>query len=425
MNKKVFVILVFIAAFTFILPQAGAITWKNNLQDALRAAKSQGKPVMIDFYADWCGWCKKLDSDTYSDPKVNAASEKFICVKINAEKEPVIAGKYGVSGYPTIIFLDSNGNVLQKNPGFLPPDAFLQTMDKILSTMPKPTSKIDEKPPVEAGGFAVVDDRAGKKGKDGKILPAKTVGQEFVYNGYIESGKDGLTAQINYRGATYFVKKGDNFAQFQVISVDKDKAIMSSDKGEIILEYKKPYGKTGIINEISDAITQPVETRSVIDRVEIEESFPALAAGKIRAVVLAIAFAIIFIFYIYYALCLKFIAGKTKTMNGWMAWVPVLNIFLVLNIAWVKYRLLVIPVVTFFAFISISAFAAAFNPMVGLAFSVAILLNSVYFVLLMAYVWYKVAVARRKSPALAVVLSVLMFISPLNLVAMGYLAFSK
>ncbi len=425
MNKKVLTMLVFVAAFAFIVPQAGAITWNNNLDDALKAAKSQGKPVMIDFYTDWCSWCKKLDSDTYSDAKVNAASAKFICVKINAEKEPAIAAKYGVSGYPTIIFLDSNGNVLQKNPGFLPAAPFLQNMEKILSTAPKPTAKIDDKPPVEAGGFAVLDDRAGMKGKNGKLLPPKTVRQELVYNGYIESDKDGLTAQINYKGATYFVKKGDNFAQFQVASVDREQAVLSSDKGEVTLEFKKPYTKLGLMNDISNTIIQPSETRSAVDRVEIEESFPALAAGKIRAMVLAVAFVIILIFYIYYSVCLQLIARKTKTMNGWMAWVPVLNIFLVLNIAWVKYRLLIIPVITFFAFIFMAAFTATFNPMVGLAFSVAILLNSAYFVFLMAYVWYKVAAARGKSPALSVVLSILMFISPFNLIALGYLAFSK
>ncbi|MDD5073038.1 MAG: thioredoxin family protein [Candidatus Omnitrophica bacterium] len=425
MNKKVFFVLAFIAAFALILPRADAIAWKYNLQDALKAAKSQGKPVMIDFYTDWCGWCKKLDSDTYSDPKVNAASAKFICVKINADKEKDLTNKYGVSGFPTIIFLDSNGKVLQKIPGFLPPAGFLQNMNKILSTTPKPMAKIDEKPPVEAGGFAVIDDRAGKRDKGGKLLPPKTVGQEFVYNGYIESGKGGIIGQINYKGGTYFVKKGDIFARFQVISIDKGSVVLASDNGEITLESKKPYGKTGFISDISNAITQPVETRSMIDRVEIEESFPALASGKARAMILSLTFAIILIFYIYYALCLQFIAAKTKTLNGWMAWVPVLNIFLVLNIAWIKYRFLVIPVITFFAFILISAFVAMFNPLVGLAFTAAIVLNSLYFVILMAYVWYKVAIARGKSPGLAAVLTILMFISPLNLIALGYLAFSK
>lgn len=136
MNKRVLVFLLFIAALAFILPQAHAINWKYDLQDALKSAKAQHKPIMIDFYTDWCGWCKKLDSDTYSDPKVNAASGKFICVKINAEKEPALAGKYGVSGYPTIIFLDSNGNVIRKIPGYLPPDGFLANMNKILPALP-------------------------------------------------------------------------------------------------------------------------------------------------------------------------------------------------------------------------------------------------------------------------------------------------
>jgi len=422
MNKRIPVFLFFIAAFAFILPQAHAIDWKYNLQDALKSAKAQHKPIMIDFYTDWCGWCKKLDSDTYSDPKVNAAAKKFICVKIDAEKEPNLASKYGVSGYPTIIFLDSNGTVLSKIPGYLPPDKFLANMNKILSMVPKPSAQNDEKPPADGGGFVVVDDGAGKKGK---VLPAKTVGQEFVYNGYIQSGGEGLIAQINYKGDTYFVKRGDNFAEFQVVSADKEKVVLASEKDEITLEYKKPYGGSGLLSEITKTITEPAGQRSLTDTFDIEGSFPALAAGKVRAMILIVSLAIILIFYIYYALCLQFIAKKTNTSNGWMAWVPVLNLFLTLNIAQIKYRVVIIPLIIFFGLIVASSLAAAGGPLVGLVFAVVILLNSLYFVFLTAYIWYKVAIARKKSPGLAVVLTILMFISPLNLIAMGYLAFSK
>ena len=88
MSKKILILACFIAALAFVLPQAYAVNWQNDLASALKLAKSQHKPVMIDFYTEWCHWCKKLDSDTYSDPKVNEASQKFICVKIDAEKEP-------------------------------------------------------------------------------------------------------------------------------------------------------------------------------------------------------------------------------------------------------------------------------------------------------------------------------------------------
>lgn len=425
MNKKISVFLLFIAAFAFILPQAHAINWKYDLASALKSAKSQNKPIMIDFYTEWCGWCKKLDSDTYSNSKVSAAAERFICVKIDAEKEPAIANKYGVAGFPTIIFLNSNGNVISKIPGYLPPDRFLANMNKVLSALPKPSAQNDEKPLADGGGFFVLDQDAGKKGKDGKALPAKTVGQEFVYNGYIESGGEGLIAQINYKGNTYFVKNGDNFAEFQVVSADKEKVVLAAEKGDITLEYKKPYGGNSLLSEISRTITEPSDKRSLTDTLSIKESFPALAAGKVRAMILVVSLAIMLIFYVYYALCLQFIAKKTNTLNAWMAWVPILNLFLILNIAQIKYRVVIIPFVTFFVLIAASSFAFAGGPLVGLIFAGAILLNSIYFLFLTAYIWYKVAVARKKSSGLAIVLTILMFISPLNLIAMGYLAFSK
>lgn len=422
MSKKISLLLFFITAFTLVLPQAYAINWRYNFEDALKSAKSQNKPIMVDFYTDWCGWCKKLDSDTYSDPKVRAAAEKFICVKVDAEKESALANKYAVAGFPTIMFLDKDGKVISKITGYLPPDKFLANINKILSTFPAPSAQNNEKPPAERGGFVVVDQSGGKKEKG---APVKTVGQEFIYNGYIRSGAEELTAQINYKGNTYFVKKGDNFAEFQVVSADEEKVVLAAEKGEITLEYKKPYGGLGLLNEISRTITEPADQRSLTDTLNIMESFPALAAGKVRATVLMVSLAIIAIFYIYYALCLQLIAKKTDTSNGWMAWVPVLNLFLTLNVSRIKYRVVIIPFVIFFILIAAFSFAAAGGPLVSLAFAVAILLNSIYFVFLTAYIWYRVAVARKKSKGLAIALTILMFISPLNLIAMGYLAFSK
>src|ERR1019366_1427695 len=67
--------------------QASEIGWKKGYDTAAAEAKSSGKLIMIDMYTDWCVWCKRLDSDTYPAAEVVKQSEKFVPIKLNAEKD--------------------------------------------------------------------------------------------------------------------------------------------------------------------------------------------------------------------------------------------------------------------------------------------------------------------------------------------------
>ena len=88
------------------------IQWAKTYAAAQKTAKAQNKLIMVDFYTDWCSWCKKLDADTYPNAKVVAYSSKLVSVKVDAEKEGVeLAKRYKVQGYPTILFLDANGEL--------------------------------------------------------------------------------------------------------------------------------------------------------------------------------------------------------------------------------------------------------------------------------------------------------------------------
>jgi thioredoxin-related protein len=112
---------------------ANEIAWKTSLKSALQAAKKSDQIVMIDFYTDWCGWCKKLDEDTYSNRKVIEAAGKMISVKLDAENgegKPA-AAKYKVRGFPTILFLDSSGGVVGKVGGYMPPEPFMKKLTQI------------------------------------------------------------------------------------------------------------------------------------------------------------------------------------------------------------------------------------------------------------------------------------------------------
>jgi|GEM_PF-1495939 thioredoxin-related protein len=422
MNRNTAVAAVLAVCLLALSAAAHAIIWKSDFQSALKSARESGRPVMVDFYTDWCGWCKKLDADTYSNARVSSLSEKFVCVKVDAEKEARLAAAYKVTGYPTVLFIDGNGAVLQKVPGYLPADRFAAVMNNVLLTMPQPGKQTGEK----GGGFVVLEDRP--KGKDGKPLPAKTVGQEFVYNGYVESRGDKLLVQINYKGNTYFVTKGEKFAEYTVVSADKDKVVLSGGKGDTFaLEFKKPFKLGEPLHGITQIFgdDQPGKTAAAP---QAEPSAPEVFAGQARTTALAIPAsvfsALVLVFYVYFAICLQVIAAKTGTANAWMAWLPVFNIFLMLNISKIKYRMFLLPVAVF-ALLVIPPAVTPINALAGLILVLAMMLNSIYFIFLMAYVWYRISVARGKSTGLSAALCIMMFVSPLNLIALGYMAFSK
>lgn len=114
---------------------AGEIGWAKDLASAQKAAAKSKKIMMIDFYTDWCGWCKRLDHDTYTNEKVVKLSTQLVSLKLNAEKEgKELATKLGVRGYPTIVFMDSSGKVVHKISGYLKPEPFAAEMTKVIES---------------------------------------------------------------------------------------------------------------------------------------------------------------------------------------------------------------------------------------------------------------------------------------------------
>jgi len=107
-----FCVFLFYALFSF------AIDWEHDLKAALDKAKSVKKPVMADFFATWCGPCKRLNDETFNDSKVESLTGEFICVKIDVDENPDLVRQYGVRGYPTVIFFDENGRVVGQSIGY-------------------------------------------------------------------------------------------------------------------------------------------------------------------------------------------------------------------------------------------------------------------------------------------------------------------
>ena len=111
----------------FFMKKGGAeqIDWLTSEPEALALAEQLQKPIMIDFYADWCPPCKKLDHRFFSRQEILELSRAFVMLRIDAtvetEEVEAIVDKYSVIGWPTILFLGSDGTLY--------PDAIITAYD--------------------------------------------------------------------------------------------------------------------------------------------------------------------------------------------------------------------------------------------------------------------------------------------------------
>jgi thioredoxin-related protein len=115
----------------------GHVAWRG-WDEGLREARRTNRPVLVDVYTDWCGWCKRMDRDVYSRADVrDYLASRFVVVRLNAEAQDGVqyegqdltsaglAEQFRVTGYPTTVFLKSSGAHLINVPGYVPADRFM------------------------------------------------------------------------------------------------------------------------------------------------------------------------------------------------------------------------------------------------------------------------------------------------------------
>ena len=110
------------------------VAWDTGLQQA----RQRQKPVLVDVYTQWCGWCRRMDRDVYTRDEVrDYLSQKFVTVKLDAEEPEAarydgkaftsrtLAAYFRVTSYPTTLFLKPDGEHLVSVPGYVEPEKFL------------------------------------------------------------------------------------------------------------------------------------------------------------------------------------------------------------------------------------------------------------------------------------------------------------
>lgn len=118
------------------------IEWLT-FEEAMKKSAQDKKPIFVDVYTDWCGWCKKMDKNTFQTQEVmEYVAQNYHAVKVDAESEEATSfdgqkltyrqlsgGVFKVTGYPSIVLINSKKEVAVA-PGYRDKDAFVQMLEQ-------------------------------------------------------------------------------------------------------------------------------------------------------------------------------------------------------------------------------------------------------------------------------------------------------
>jgi tetratricopeptide (TPR) repeat protein len=131
---------------------AAEVEWtKETYDEAVQRAGEEDRYVLIDFYTTWCGPCKKLDRETYTNPEVLEFIDDMIPLKLDSENgEGIeISKQYRVAVWPTIMLVDSKGHEVDRIVGFVDADSLIQTLGEYrqrINTIPFYEAYLEDHP---------------------------------------------------------------------------------------------------------------------------------------------------------------------------------------------------------------------------------------------------------------------------------------
>ncbi|MFQ6054945.1 MAG: thioredoxin family protein [Methanosarcinales archaeon] len=114
----------------------GGLTWSKSLDEGFRIAQEQDKPILVYFWAQWCQYCEKLETETLPNEKVSKILKNdFVLVAIDLDEQGEVAQRYGVSYPPQELFLDKNGTIITRVPGYVDADRFLRELKEVKQSL--------------------------------------------------------------------------------------------------------------------------------------------------------------------------------------------------------------------------------------------------------------------------------------------------
>ncbi len=109
-----------------------AVQFVEGYSQGYRKAQAAGKPMLVLFTARWCNYCHQMLVEAFTERQVVHLSERFVCILVDADREPEVCREFDIRGFPTIQFLSPRGVPLNRLTGKSPGDDVLLQMQAAL-----------------------------------------------------------------------------------------------------------------------------------------------------------------------------------------------------------------------------------------------------------------------------------------------------
>ena len=227
---------------------AGMEFFEGSWDEAFRQAEETGQLVFVDVYTEWCGPCKLMEANVYpTDPVGDYFNPRFVNVKLDAEDEdvdgPVIAERYDINAYPTLLFLNPDGSELGRGVAGLGVEQLIQLAREVTGAA--------------ASDFAAMSTRYDAGERDPVFVSA------FLAAAQVEGAKlyGDMEARIGHRQRMapvfdeYFAGRDKetivNAADFAIIAAYKDKTVRGHPAVEFVIDNYDAFAAVAPENAVA------------------------------------------------------------------------------------------------------------------------------------------------------------------------------
>ena len=210
---NVLLLIVSMISCSTVYCQEGVNFEKESWSNTLAKAKAENKIVFVDAYTTWCGPCKMMDAKTFPDEKVgNFFNKNFINIKVDAEKGDglIIAEKYKIISYPTLFFVNCDGELVHSSAGARIPEELIELGEKVI-VMVADSNK----------SFPSMENRyqSGERGSEflknyAYVLFERRMDHQHVFDDYVKTQSNLLTEDNIKFIFDFFRKSSDPYYKF-------------------------------------------------------------------------------------------------------------------------------------------------------------------------------------------------------------------